>query len=67
MESLAGRLLECRIGGRLIPPVVFYNGTSQAISFESVTIQAGQLAFHPGPRISIPSSDSRRPSLEVSR
>ncbi len=37
-------------GGGLTPPEVFHNGTSQAISYSTITIQPGQLAFHPGPQ-----------------
>jgi len=46
-------------------PVVFHNGTSSPITFGSVTVQPGQLGFHPGPngqysivRWTAPSTDS---------
>ena len=35
--------------GTLYPPLVMHNGTSQAITLSSLTLQPGQLAFHPGP------------------
>lgn len=37
-------------GSFLTPPEVFHNGTSSVVHVSTITLQPGQLAFHPGPQ-----------------
>ena len=38
------------VGSILTPPEVFHNSTNNVVNLSTITLQPGQLAFHPGPQ-----------------